>query len=323
MLCAVEARDKQLSLFREVDLDGIRDVIERDGFAWVDLVAPHSDEIERLGTALGWSPLLVEDVARGSQRPKIDEYSERALIVAYGVERPNDTGAVRMVETAIVVHGNYVVTVHDRDLPRFAALRATMPNEVLLTEAAVVHRILDLLVDSTMAAAEAMTERVEALEPSFDRASTTETITSIRALRHDLVRFRLLASAQRVAMASTTTAIERVHGFEVGIHDHFRDVVDHAYRVVDFLEMAHQLLDSAANAHFAILSARQGKVAQRLTVVSTIFLPLTFVTGFFGQNFGWMVDHVDSRDDFLAYGVGACAVTAIGLFVVFRRLRWW
>ena len=77
------------------------------------------------------------------------------------------------------------------------------------------------------------------------------------------------------------------------MRSHFRDITDHARRVVDRLEVSRDLLDAAFEAYYTMLVARQGAVTQRLTVISTIFLPLTFVTGFFGQNFTWMVEQVD------------------------------
>jgi magnesium transporter len=104
---------------------------------------------------------------------------------------------------------------------------------------------------------------------------------------------------------------------------HFRDITDHSRRVVDRLDVCQALLDGAFEAYYTMLVARQGAVSQRLTVIATIFLPLTFVTGFFGQNFTWMVTHVSSMTAFMVYGVGSSVVTALLLAAYFHRKQWW
>ena len=100
-------------------------------------------------------------------------------------------------------------------------------------------------------------------------------------------------------------------------------MIDHTHRVVGELEVGNDLLDATFESYYTMLVAKQGIVTQRLTVIATIFLPLTFVTGFFGMNFGWMVNSITTRTDFLVLGVGASFATGALLLVVFLRLRWW
>lgn len=314
-----------MRVLRDIDVDAIATCRAADEFLWIDLVAPSSRQLAILGQTLGWNPLLTEDLEHGGQRPKIEDFADHTLVVCYAAMRDHEDGEVVLLEHGIVVHGDYVVTVRPVESAAFDRLRAALAagGAAGLTEAAVLHRVLDVVVDTTMAASDAIAADVERLEQAIDDDTSGATREALRSCRRDLVTLRSAAVAQRDALGSLAGVIEAIPGFEVGMRSHFRDVTDHAHRVVDQLDVSRELLDAAFESYRAALAARQGAVIQRLTVLSSIFLPLTFVTGFFGQNFTWMVEQVDSRADFLVLGVGTCVVTATTFLVVFRRLRLW
>jgi magnesium transporter len=109
---------------------------------------------------------------------------------------------------------------------------------------------------------------------------------------------------------------------------YFRDVHDHLVLVNEEVAAQRDLLATVLEANMAVISVEQTKVSvqqnatiEQLTILATVFLPLTFVTGFFGQNFGWLVDHVNKLGDFLALGLGGLAIPCIALFIWFRRQR--
>jgi magnesium transporter len=113
-----------------------------------------------------------------------------------------------------------------------------------------------------------------------------------------------------------------------GLLRYFRDVDDHVRRLHEEVVAQRDQLTSALDANVALVSVRQNEIAARqnestrqLTMVATVFLPLSFVTGFFGQNFGWLVSHIDSLGEFLAFGVGAMALSCVLLLAWFRRVR--
>ena len=295
-----------------------------DGFTWIDLVAPSIDEVEQAGAELGWHPLLVEDVAYLGQRSKIEPYRELVFAVMYGATTAERDEQPELVEVAVVVHGNYVVTVRPTDVANLDDLRRSISDlGAGLVEAGVVYRIVDRIVDSTMVASRHLSNRVEQLEDLIEAKPGARLLPELRRCRREVAAFRSVLGSQRDALRDLPPALGELDELEASERIHFRDVSDHAWRVSNELDLTRELVDGAFEAYFAALATHQGAVAQRLTVIATIFLPLTFVTGFFGQNFGWMVDHISSEGEFLLFGVGSSALSALVLIALFRRLHWW
>jgi magnesium transporter len=297
---------------------------EAQDFFWLDLVDPAPELLHELGVLLGWHPLLVEDLEHRGQRPKVEDFSDHVLIVSYAVGVPSASrDELRALEHLLVVHGDYLVTVRPAGLHALDDLRDAIAGDSTgVSEGGVVHRVLDVIVDTTTAAARDMGEEITGLEELIDRGANERVLVRLRATRRYATELYGLVAAQRDALLTVADSLEQIPGFELGLRTHFRDVADHAKRARNQLDVTNRLLDAAFEAYYTMLVAQQGAVTQRLTVIATIFLPLTFVTGFFGQNFGWMVRAVDSRTDFLVFGVGTTLLTAFGLAILFRRLRW-
>lgn len=305
------------------DAEAIREARDRGEFVWLDLVAPDDAAVARVGAMLGWHPLLVEDLQHREQRPKVEDFPDHVFVVTYAAAELAQERGVELLEHGLVVHGDYLVTVRP-ELPPITHLRDVLEGEGTgVSEGGLVHRVLDVIVDTTTIAAELLAEDLDRIERRIDRHEIDGLLTHLREARRELIAMHGMAVAQRDALLSLAGSLGSIPGFEVGLRSHFRDVTDHARRVVDRIDVTRSLLDGAFEAYYTTLVARQGAVVQRLTVLSAIFLPLTFVTGFFGQNFAWLVEHVATREDFLRYGVGATAFTGVVLGLVFWRLRWW
>jgi magnesium transporter len=103
---------------------------------------------------------------------------------------------------------------------------------------------------------------------------------------------------------------------------YFRDIYDHLLRISDLIDTYRDLLTSSMDVYLSTVSNRLNSVMKQLTVMATVFLPLTFITGFFGQNFGWMVGHIASGWTFLAFGIGAELITVAALFTLFKTRGW-
>jgi magnesium transporter len=103
---------------------------------------------------------------------------------------------------------------------------------------------------------------------------------------------------------------------------YFRDVHDHVLRILEQIDITRDLVNSTFDIHLASQSAKQGEVSKQLTVIATIFLPLTYITGFFGQNFAWMVNGLTSPEIFWYLGIGSQLATLAVLWWVFRRRGW-
>ena len=142
----------------------------------------------------------------------------------------------------------------------------------------------------------------------------------IFGLKRDLQRFRRAAVPMRDILNPIIRGDLVLYKNEEIAY--FRDVYDHAIRVIDQLDAARDLLNNALEINLSIVANRQNAIVKQLTIIATVFLPLTFITGFFGQNFGYLVSRIGSTSSFWALGIGAQAVTLIALICYFKWKRW-
>ena len=303
-----------------IDAAQIRELLGREEFFWLDLHSPSHDEIDTLADVLGWHPLAVEDVKEFHQRAKLDEYRDHALLVFYGVHAPDGL----LVEVHIFVSGDWVVTVRRAACDHLLARRNALEDRPPATEEDVVYEIIDSLTDSFGPCVEEFDDEIEKLENQIVQQPEDRQIGEVLALRRRVGPLRRVANAQRDMFTSVGDVIDRLPGLERDeARDQFRDVSDHLYRTADMLDGQRDRLSGALQIYSSMSDNRLNKVTERLTLVATVFLPLTFTVGFFGQNFGWLVKHIDSLNAFLIWGIGVGEVLPVVLlYTLFLRAGW-
>ena len=137
-----------------------------------------------------------------------------------------------------------------------------------------------------------------------------------------LVGLRKAITPQRDLFATLMGGVEDLPGMTREDERYFRDVYDHLIRISDLIDSYRDLLTGAMDVYLSTVSNRLNAVMKQLTVIATIFLPLAWITGFFGQNFGWMVRHIGRWETFAGFGVGIELVVILGMLYLFRRRGW-
>jgi magnesium transporter len=295
-------------------------------FVWLELHEPGTEVMRELRERFGLHELAVEDAARAHQRPKVESYDDFYFIVFRTARNDARRERVEFGEVHVFLAPGYAIVVRHGDAGDPAGARERLEQRPALLKsgpAAVVWGILDAVVDDYEPVVEEIENDIETVEQTIfaDHADATVRIHELKQEVHDLYR----------AVHPLLVPLEAMeHGafaeMDPGLLRYFRDIADHLRRIHDEVLARREELNSAFEANAALISvrqneisARQNEIVKQLTIVATVFLPLSFIVGFFGQNFGWMVDHIDSLTAFIALAIGSLALSCAALYAWFKR----
>jgi magnesium transporter len=287
---------------------------------WLDIVRPDADDFALLRQTFGFHELTVKDSEQFGQRPKVEGYDDFVFLVVYGWTPDDDD----LVEVHCFYAERYLVTVHRDASPTLDGLRAKLERDpARFPEGAMLlHAVMDRLVDDFLPALEQLGEELDAIEERVFAGPKREQLEEIFQTKRRLVRFRRVLAPERELLARLTSGAEELPGMSIEAERYFRDVYDQLVRLAEEIDGDRELANSAIDAYISTASNRLNVTTKQLTVIATIFLPLSFLTGFFGQNFSWMVGEISSWQAFVLFGLGLELLTVIGLFVLFRLRGW-
>jgi magnesium transporter len=301
-----------------IDDAAIDSLAAQHEFFWLDLAGPSKEEIDRLAERFGWHVLAVEDLVNFGQRPKIDNYGDYMLLVFYGAQ-PDEDSVAALTEVHLIVSGDYIITVRHARCGELDELRNRFQAKPERTEQYVVYAVLDSLTDTFFPILSSIDEEIDKLEDEIVKAPSDKQLQRVFRLKRSLVAMRRVVTPQRDLAARAIEEIVDLPGLDPDTRDYFRDVYDHLIRISDLIDSYRDLLTSAMDVYLSTVSNRLNAVMKQLTLVATVFLPITALTGFFGQNFGWLVRHISSLGAFLVFGIGGLLGSTIALMVWFRR----
>ena len=324
----LESEDPSLGItlkvpcFTKIDEAAIEKLLKEDRFFWLDLDDPSDEDVGLLGRLFDFHPLALEDTRYFRQRPKLDDYGEYALLVFYGGPPPDSEEMDELREVHMFVSGKYLITIHRAPLPELHEERNKIDGRAIHSEQFVIYRILDALTDSFFPPLEGIDDEIDSLEDAMLAGPSNEQLERVFALKRGLVRMRKVVTPQRDLFARSIDQLGSLPGLQLDERDYFRDVYDHLIRISDLIDSYRDLLSGATDLYLSTQANRQNEVMKQLAIIATIFLPLTFLTGFFGQNFNWLVSHITSAWVFWVFGIGSLVLSCVLLAVFFTRKRW-
>jgi len=287
---------------------------------WIDVVDPTPEEITRIGEVFHFHPLALEDVARGGQRPKVDQYDDYQFIVFYGLTIEADRCQSREVDIFLGKH--YMVTFHQSDLPILAQISDRWrTNAVKLGNHGVgflLHSLLDALVDEYFPVLDNIAERSEDLEESIILAGQPTLQAEILRLRRELLMIRRVAGPERDVMNVLVRRDPPLFSRKEIVY--FQDVYDHLLRVTDTVDIYRDMLSSVLDANLSMVSYTLNIVVKRLTSYSIILMSISVIAGIYGMNFVFMPE-LDWRWGY-PFALGLMVVVAAVEVGIFRRTGW-
>lgn len=290
------------------------------GYFWLDLYAPRPDDFTILREVFGFHPLAVEDSEHFGQRAKIEDYDGFTFLSVFGASPDAD----RLVEVHCFTAERFLVTVRRDDCPAFAEVRRRYVQHAdLLDEPSLLlYRIVSALVDSFFPILAEFDDRIDELENDLFARADEAQLQEIFQLKRLLVGMRKALTPQRDVFGAVAAGVVRLPGLSVEHERYFRDVYDHLIRICDLIDGYRDLLTGAMDVYLSMVSNRVNGVMKQLAVIATVFLPLSWITGFFGQNFGWLVGSVGGWPAFVGVGIGTELVALAVLLGFFRRRGW-
>ena len=219
-----------------------------------------------------------------------------------------------------------MITVHRGSCPAMDGVHARIAHhrasEVQSPQIALIYLIIDQLVDSFFPMLDDFDNQIDELEDAILVNPTEAQLGTLFAMKRSLITVRKVITPQRDMFASISSGVTDLPGVTDDGLRYMRDIYDHLIRISDLVDGYRDLLSGVMDTHLSTVSNRLNVVMKQLTIIATVFLPLSFLTGFFGQNFSWLVGHIAGGVPFLIFGIGLEVVSAGVLLYLFRKRGW-
>jgi magnesium transporter len=290
---------------------------KEDGF-WLDIEHPGEADYRLLLDAFGFHPLTVEDVRQKNQRPKLDEFLGYKFAVLFGADLVGEDLAFR--ENHLYLSHHCLVTIHDEPSAALAGVRGRINEDPSVTRNDVVfvqYLVVSGIVDGLFPTLDQLDELIDQLEDAVLSRPTPSLLARITGLRHEVSELRRALGPQRdVFQRLLSHSLEHSEG---DLPLYWRDVYEDLARQYEEADSLRDLLTGAMDVYLSTVSNRLNGTMMQLTVIASVFLPLTFLTGFFGMNFGFLVTRIVGSGAF-ALGLSLMlAVMAVQLYLFWRR----
>ena len=297
------------------------------GVRWVDVAGTgNADEIKRLGEIFGLHPLALEDVVNGHQRPKLEEYSNHLFVVVKMPEPKADT--LVFEQLAMFVGPDFLVTIQEIPGDCFDGVRTRLRESIgrirTMGPDYLAYALVDSVIDSFFPLLEEYSDRLEEMELRVLASNTNAMAADIHALRHDLRVIRRVMWSTRETLNSWGR--EEHHLVQETTRPFLRDCHDHSVQLLEIVEGCQELASSLRDLHMSALSARMNEIMKVLTMIATLFMPLSFIAGIYGMNFDTEKSSLNMPELKWQFGylfaLGLMLGTVTTFVIYFKRKGW-
>ncbi len=283
---------------------------------WLDIENPTDEVIDQLAALLGLHPLAVEDSKQFGQRAKLQVYRNGAMLVGFGL----DEQLREPVEVHCYYTTGFLITLRRAASPALDALRRDSVHPQLVSDPIrALHPVISSLYTQFSALVLGLDERLDTLEQAVLREADDQELAEITAIRHRAAVIRRVVTPGR-DLAARMPLILSLPGTTSDTQPYAEDISDQLQQAVAGLTAIEERCAALLALHASLASKHLAVVSRRLAAVATIFLPISFLAGFFGQNFSALVGSIEGWPAFLVLGVGlSVACVTVTVFVLSRR----
>lgn len=313
-----------------IDPEDAAPYLTTESVSWVDVKGLGSEDIlRRTGRVFQLHPLVLEDIVNVPQRPKVEQYDDQLLVITQMVNlKKSGTGFI-IEQVSFVLGQHYLLTVQEEPAydcfgPIRERIRTNKGNIRKHGVDYLLYTLVDAVIDGFFPVLEVYGERLEELEDDVVADPTRQTLEKIHDIKRELLTLRRAIWPQRDAINSLIRDGSHLIAPEVRIY--LRDCYDHTIHVLDMVETYREVASSLMEVYLSSVGNRMNEIMKLLTVISTIFIPLTFIAGIYGMNFNPEVSpfNMPELNWYLGYPLclGGMALIAVGLVAFFWRKGW-
>jgi magnesium transporter len=294
---------------------------------WVDFQETPPEEDEPiLRKTFGFHPLAIDDALQESNVPKLDDWGTYLYIVLHAISLdPQTAGGIHISELDVFLGGNYLVTHHDQKIEALDHTWASVQrdNRHLKNGADyLLHRLIDDLVSSYLPVIEGLDVMIDRAEDEIFDRPTTETLEVIFTLKRTVLHLRRIIGPQREVL--NKLARDNYAVIDPLARVYFRDIYDHMVRLYDISESIRDLVGGALDTYLSAVNNRMNEIMKTLTLITTLFMPISFIASFFGMNFFQPVAHLERWTNAPAFLLTLLIIvaTSLGMYAWMRRRGW-
>lgn len=290
---------------------------------WVNLIGLHNvKHIEEIGNHFNIHPLVLEDILNTEHRPKCELFDDYLFFIVKMFKLSEDKESYQFEQVSIILGKNYILSFQEKEGDIFNSLRERLNDKASRLRSKNVdylfYRLVDIIVDGYYYTLEHIGDKIELLEDSLEENPTKEHYKKIQKLKRDLIFLRKSVYPLREAIAKIGKDNKGL--IEQENLTYFNDVYDHCIHIIDSIETFRDLTSSLMDLYMTSMSNKLNEVMKVLTVISTIFIPITFIAGVYGMNFQYMPELTHQWGYPIALSVMALLV--ISMLIYFKIKKW-
>ena len=312
--------------FQEKQVSNIEDCFpfkDTPTVTWINIDGLHNTEIiEKLGKKFELHPLILEDILNTGQRPKFEDFDNYVFIVLKMLSYDEPNQATQSEQVSLVLGANFVISFQESIGDVFEQIRDRIRNVKgrirKMASDYLTYAILDAVVDNYFIILEKLGDKIEYMEEELVSEPTEKTLKQIHAIKREMVFLRRSVWPLREMTSSLERSESKLIKESTGIY--LRDVYDHTIQVIDTVETFRDMVSGMLDIYLSSLSNKMNSVMKVLTIIATIFIPLTFVAGVYGMNFKYMPELEWKWGYFIVLII--MAVVAAVMLIYFKRKKW-
>jgi magnesium transporter len=306
---------------------GVDEALASGEFFWLDLdlhdPGPDDDVSTLLVDTFHFHPVAVHAAEQFGQRARIDDYADFVHIVTFGMAADGKDVA----EVHCFLGDKFIISIHQGDYPALDQVAERLSthhaSEVVAPQIAIFYVIMDTLIDSFFPVLSDFDDAIDDLESSILKSPTEEQLGVLFDMKRQILTMRKVITPQRDMIAGLNGGLVQIPGMSDQSVAYFRNLYDHLIRISDMVDTYRDLVSGAMDTHLSMVSNRLNVVMKQLAIIATIFLPLSYLTGFFGQNFTWPIAHImTGPGSWLFLGLGTEVAAIVLLLFLFKRRGW-